>query len=157
MIDTEFLTGVLTAGIIGFVFTYLGIITLNGSYKTWYLGPRIFPPQAIVYGTIPIGIASFEISVISIFVPLLGPDIPSMLVTLLVLPTTLAGLVLAFWRPRWIKPRWVNWLEENYNDRIDILIEDARKNIESWKARVATQEGLEAWAREVAGEPGKKL
>jgi len=148
---------VLINGIIGLVFIYLGFITLNGSYKIWYLGPQIFPPQAVVYGTIPTGIAFLEISMILILAPLLGPDITGWMVGLLVLPVLVIAFVLAIWRPKWIKPKWVNWLEENYSDKIDILIKDARKNPESWKVRVATQEGLEVWAREVAGEPGKKL
>ncbi len=144
---------VFIAGVIGITFLYLGVITLNGSYKVWYLGPKIFPPQAIVYGTIPVGIAFLEISVLSIFAPLLGPDIAGWMVGLLVLPVLLIAIVLAIWRPKWIKPKWVNWLETNYSNKIDILLEDARKDPEAWKKQVATQEGLEAWAREVAGEP----
>ena len=53
----------LLIGIIGIVFIYLGVITLNGSYKQWYLGPKIFPPQALVYASIPFGIAAIELCV----------------------------------------------------------------------------------------------
>ena len=55
---------VVVTAVIGSAFIYLGIVVLNGTYKKWYLGPRIFPPQAIVYATIPIGVGFLELTII---------------------------------------------------------------------------------------------
>lgn len=143
-------------GLSGLGFIYAGIRILEGKYKIWYLGPRIFPPQAIIYGLIPFGFAGLELCIITLLPYHLSPDVIGAIITLLVLPTTLLGFILAVWRPRWVRPRWVRWLEDNYGDRIHTLIVAARKDSQAWEERVATQEGLEEWAREVAGEPGRK-
>lgn len=141
-------------GLTGIIFIYLGLITLNGSYKRWYLGPKIFPPQAIVYSVIPFGIAGIEIFVIGIFSPYLGPDTTGWVIAFTVGPILLLGYILAFWRPKWIKPDWVNWLEENYTrEELDILVATARRDIQAWEERVSTQEGLEEWAKEVVKKP----
>jgi hypothetical protein len=51
-------------------------------------------------------------------------------------------------QPWWIKPAWVRWLEEENDDILDRLIEEARWT-KGWEKRIATQEGLEAWVAEV--------
>ncbi|MCB9421334.1 MAG: hypothetical protein H6667_16140 [Ardenticatenaceae bacterium] len=76
------IVGVLFFGLAGLGLIYIGVLTLNGTYKKWYLGPRIFPPQAIVYGAIPFGAACVELSIILMLTSLLGPDI--------------AGIIMAF-------------------------------------------------------------
>lgn len=145
---------IITTGIVGIVFIFLGVITLNGSYKRWYLGPQIFPPQAIVYATIPLGLVAIELCVVLIFGPYLEPDIAAGIALFTVGPTLIFGYILAFWHPKWIKPYWVNWLEENYTrEELAILIATARRDPEAWEARVSTQEGLEAWAEEVIKRP----
>ena len=54
------------------------------------------------------------------------------------------------WRPRWIRPQWVKWVEDNHRWlEIQWLIADARKDPQGWGNRVSTQQGLEGWAREV--------
>ncbi len=146
---------VFITGLTGIIFVYLGIITLNGSYKKWYLGPRIFPPQALVYASIPFGVAAIELCLIVIFTSSLNPDTTGWIITIIVAPTTIFGFILAAWRPKWIKPHWVQWLEENYDDKIYILIADARSNPIAWETRVSTQIGLEEWAEEVVGKPSR--
>ena len=142
--------------IIGTIFLILGTLMHSGAYKTWYLGPHIFPPQAVVYATIPVGIAFVILAIMVLFAPNFDPDTNGFMVTFCVLPIILFGFILAIWRPRWIKPRWVNWLEDNYSDQLHILIENARQNPRAWEKQVSTQEGLEAWAKSVAGDPQPK-
>ena len=78
----------------------------------------------------------------------------------------IVAIILAFWRPRWLVPRWLLWLEDNHGEIYDQLREEAQKlGAREWEKRVSTQEGLEAWAMEVrrkygwdhpdAGSPGK--
>lgn len=147
---------VLFTGLAGFALVYFGILMRVGAFKRWYLGPRIFPPQAITYGAIPFGVAAIELCVVIVLTPHPNPnpDAIGWVVALTAGLTSLFGFVLAIWRPRWIKPYWVRWLEDNYGDRIHILIAAARRDPKAWEKRVATQQGLEEWAREVAGEPG---
>ena len=58
------------------------------------------------------------------------------------------ALVFAIWKPRWLKPDWLIWLEDKYGTNIvEYLLEQAR-NDKTWEQRVSTQEGLEAWAKE---------
>jgi hypothetical protein len=58
------------------------------------------------------------------------------------------GLLFAIWKPRWLKPNWLVWLEDKYDaNTVEFLLEQAR-NDKSWEQRVSTQEGLEAWAEE---------
>jgi hypothetical protein len=144
---------ILITGLGGIVLVHLGIRVLTGTFKRWYLGPRIFPPQAVVYGSIPFGIAAIELCIIATFVHFPDPDTTGWVMALTVGPTALFGYILAVWRPKWIKPHWVRWLEGNYSHKLHSLIAAARQDPKSWEKRVATQEGLEEWAREVAGEP----
>ncbi len=147
---------ILITGLIGAVLIYLGAITLDGSFKKWYLGPRTFPPQAIVYATIPTGLGFIEICIILALSPIMDFDTAQKMITLLVGPTFALGFVFAIWQPNWIKPYWVRWLEGNYKQEIYGLIAAAREDAEAWERRVATQAGLEEWAKEVAGEPQPK-
>jgi hypothetical protein len=140
-------------GLFGFLVLSGGIAHLTGRFKRWFTGPRIYPPQAILYGSIPLGVASIVLSAAVGLSQRLGPRATETMVLWGALPLTLLGFVLAIWRPRWTKPKWILWLEENYGDRIHILWGAARRDPNAWARRVATQEGLEEWAREVAGEP----
>ena len=58
--------------------------------------------------------------------------------------------MLGFWfmyrPPRWLQPRWILWLEEEYGYCLPILIEEAQKmNRWQWESRVRSQAGLQAW------------
>ncbi|MEW5956938.1 MAG: hypothetical protein AB1801_04385 [Chloroflexota bacterium] len=64
------------------------------------------------------------------------------------------AILLVGLQPWWIKPRWVRWLEEENDDILDRLIEEARWT-KDWHKRVATQEGLEAWVTEVRQKWGE--
>ena len=143
-------------GIVGCVLIYLGVITLNGTYKKWYLGPRVFPSQAYAYMGIPLGIVALEMCIIGLLSPLFNPDTIGWLMGATILPTLVISYILGIWRPKWITPDWVWWLEENYSHNIYQLIAEAKKDPELWGQRVSTQKGLEDWAREVAGEPRPK-
>ena len=55
--------------------------------------------------------------------------------------------------PRWLVPRWLRWLEDEYIYCLDILIEEARKmNRWQWEAKVRTQEGMQAWVNRAIDE-----
>lgn len=62
------------------------------------------------------------------------------------------------WKPRWLKPAWLLWLEEKYNERmLNFMFDQARKEGRTWSKRVATQEGLEGWAEEIVQKYHREL
>lgn len=68
------------------------------------------------------------------------------IVTLFVLP-----LVCLVWQPRWLKPAWLQWLEDNYGPGLEKMFAAARKmGPGQWEAQVKTQDDLERWADSVA-------
>ena len=67
---------------------------------------------------------------------------------------TALGIVLAIWRPWWLKPKWLRWLEKEHGDIIGILWEEVRKEGHAWERRVRTQEQLEQWVEEVQRKRG---
>lgn len=152
-----FLFSVSIFGILGCILIYNGLAIKQGTLKRWYLGSKIFPPQALAYILMPLGLIGVEIFVMGLLSSLFTPDTNGWILGFIVIPTVVISYILAFWRPRWIKPEWVNWLEDNYSDQLHILIENARQNPWAWEKRVSTQEGLEAWAKSVAGDPQPKM
>jgi hypothetical protein len=69
----------------------------------------------------------------------------------------LVTMVLGAGKPRWLQPRWLLWLKDNYPDQMETLLKDARQDSWAWQERARTQQGLEEWAREVAGEPHPRV
>jgi hypothetical protein len=141
---------------LGLFFIFLGSGVRLGYWKRWYLGPDdpIFYPKPGVYGLIPLGLA--------LFCTLLVLVLPEPWQTFATWAAfSFAGLciLLVGLQPWWIKPKWVRWLEEENDDILDRLIQEARWT-KDWEKRIATQEGLEAWVAEVRekwGEPRVKL
>jgi hypothetical protein len=140
----------------GSVFIFLGSGVRLGYWKWWYLGPDdpIFFPKPGVYGFIPLGLSFFCTALVLVL-----PEPWQTLATWVTFSLAALSLFLIGLQPRWIKPAWVRWLEEENADILDRLIEEARRT-KDWHKRVATQEGLEAWVAEVRekwGEPRVKL
>lgn len=74
--------------------------------------------------------------------------LPSLIiiVTLFVLP-----LIAIIWQPRWLKPAWLQWLDDNYGHVLEKMFKAARQmGPRRWEAQVSTQAGLEWWAESVA-------
>ena len=94
-----------------------------------------------------------------LFVVIVGPGVPDVRIGRVIGIATsfsmmLSALVLMIWKPRWLKPQWLLWLEDNYPYLIDTLLEEARKEGKAWEAKVRTQENLEEWAKQTAGRYG---
>jgi len=52
--------------------------------------------------------------------------------------------------PRWIKPNWLQWLEQEYGYCLPILVEEAQKmNRWTWEAKVRTRAGMQEWIDDV--------
>jgi len=64
-------------------------------------------------------------------------------------------VVSLIWQPRWLKPFWLRWLEDNYGHVLEEMFEEARQmGVRNWEAQVKTQADLERWADSVAEKHG---
>jgi len=64
----------------------------------------------------------------------------------------LLAIVFLTWKPDWLKPDWLLWLEANYDAAtLRFMYYQARNDEAAWVERAETQAGLEAWAKEMEG------
>jgi hypothetical protein len=129
-----------------------GGLVRAGWYKRWYLmsDNSIFFDKSAHYAFIPLGLSLISLSIM-LLLPPLSKASDYALYGFFVLGGL--GVILFFWQPRWLKPDWVHWLEENHADILDLLIREARET-PSWGQRVSTQAGLEQWVAETRQRHG---
>jgi hypothetical protein len=138
--------------ILGIATLALGLFVRFGGFKRWYVvRGRAMWSEAVRYGLIPLGFAIIAAVVAAQLIP--GTSPPGGTEFWIFLTMLLVALTVGAGKPRWLQPHWLLWLIDNYPDQMEALLEDARRNSWTWQERVQTQQGLEAWAREVAGEP----
>lgn len=130
----------------------IGIGIRAGKKKGWWLmWDTPITPIAAAHVMIPGGITFLLLS-LAVLLPELEDRRRLFNFVMLFLILT---IILAFWRPRWLVPRWLLWLEDNHGEIYDQLREEAQKlGAREWEKRVSTQEGLEAWAMEVRRKYG---
>ena len=64
----------------------------------------------------------------------------------------LLAIVFMAWKPDWLKPDWLLWLEAHYDAAtLHFMYYQARHDEAAWVERAETQAGLEAWAKEMEG------
>jgi hypothetical protein len=125
-----------------------------GHWRQWFLmEDTMFAARPVLYGLVPFGLA-----VICFAIDLLLPTLEARrtVAAYIVLPLIVLAVILSFWQPKWLKPKWVRWLEENNQDILELIVEEGRKTKE-WGKVVATQEGLEAWVAEVRQEHNRPV
>ncbi len=140
--------------VIGAAFSlYLSVIALCGHFKAPYLfkGIPLMAPAGMIYTGFPAGIGAL-IYAIALLIP--NIELGGMIVAANSFLMMLSALVLMIWKPRWLKPQWLRWLEDSYPYLLDTLLEEARKEGKTWEAKVHTQEGLEKWAEQTAARYG---
>jgi hypothetical protein len=74
----------------------------------------------------------------------------------LFIPCFILALIVGFWQPWWLKPKWIRQLKENHPDIYPFLREAAqeevgndRKKADEWSAKMDTVEGQNEWVAEV--------
>ncbi len=136
-------------GVIGLIMVSLGLFLRFGGFKTWYLakGIPILMPRAFQNILIPFGVTLIAMEIVwSDLIP--NVQFGNRLFGLVVMPLFVISLLLAVWNPRWLRPRWLVYLEDTYGSVMWRLLDEARKNVPAWSRRVRTQQGLEEWAEE---------
>ncbi len=136
--------------ILGTIFLGLGIHVRLGGFKSLYLakGVPILMPRALQNGFIPIG--AMLIAMVVALSETLFPEIETRQVIFLwlLMPLFFSSLIIVAWAPRWVRPRWIVYLEDEYGTVMWHLLEEAAKDARNWENRIKTQEGLEEWAEE---------
>jgi hypothetical protein len=137
----------LYVGLVGigmFVVVRLGII------KSWFILKTL---PGLLSGRMMYAMFAFGISFILSHLVASQPNYNGREPNLLIL-VLLIGPVFGFWfmyhPPRWIKPNWLQWLEQEYGYCLSILIEEAQKmNRWAWEVQVRTRAGMQAWIDDV--------
>lgn len=134
---------------LGIVFITLGLSPYLGSNKFWWWSKSTpIVPKTVVFGSIPIAFVLFLMAYT--FRPTIPMGTRLIVMNYLGIPMVLVAIILTIWQPRWLKPKWLRWLETHHAPILSLLREEARKERWSdWNQRVSTQEGLEEWIEEV--------
>jgi len=136
-------------GVIGFVFLTAGIWLRQGGFKAFFLikGIPILMPRAVQNMAIPLGITLiiWEIATSNLFPT---TEIRGDVFSFVGGPSLIITIILGVWNPRWLRPQWLNYLEDEYGLVMWKLLDEARKDVPAWSRRVRTQAGLEEWAEE---------
>jgi len=139
--------------LVGVFLLYMGTMALRGHFKGLYLikGIPLAAPASVIYTFFPGGIGALMLAVVVV--------IPNMQIGRIIIfvggsLVMLSALVLMLWKPRWLKPRWLRWLEDNYPSLINTLLEEARQAGRAWETGIKTQEDLEEWAKRTAAKYG---
>ncbi len=150
--DGELLGMACLFGGIGVSALVFGILIWTGKIKSWWLlefNPLV--PEAAAYLGIPFSITLFILTLV-LFVPGLEGRRQGLCYASISLAI---AFILAVWRPRWLTPKWLLWLETHHDDILPLLKKDAQQiGGRAWSARVRTQAGLEAWVAEVRRKQG---
>jgi hypothetical protein len=153
--DTEaicIISSLITGGVIAIA---LGIWTRLGKNRAWYLVPNYYVllPKSGHYALPIIGLMLIVLG-ISLLMP--KPELVRRVWAVGVFPLGIIAVLVVVFQPKWLKPKWVRWLEENHGDILDLLIEEARKTPKwtDWAKQVSTQKGLEEWVAEVRRKHG---
>lgn len=127
-----------------------GILVRLGTVKYWFSTkpvPALVVPK-VVFGMIPFGLASLVLGLDLMFSA--NPDVAGDVFCFAVSPLVGLSLVFIVWQPRWLKPAWYRWLEDNYGEIMPLLRKDAQSyGRMKWQRMVRTQRGLEEWAERV--------
>lgn len=140
----------------GILLLYTGIMMLRGHFKGFYLikGIPLAAPASVIYTFFPGGIGALMLAIALLF-----PNswIMGTIVTVGGILIMLSALVLMLWKPRWLKPWWLRWLEDNYPFLLNALLREARQAGRAWETGIKTQEDLEEWAAGVAAKYGHRV
>ncbi|MFZ1397477.1 MAG: hypothetical protein WAS33_11290 [Candidatus Promineifilaceae bacterium] len=135
--------------LISLFFLLIGIRIRTGGFKALYLakGIPVLIPRAIQNMFIPLGITFLIWGIVwSDFIS--NIEMGNRLFGFIVMPMMLVSIILGVWNPQWLRPRWLNYLEDEYGSVMWKLLDEARKEMPGWSRRVQTQAGLEEWAEE---------
>jgi hypothetical protein len=138
----------------------MGLYYRLGNSKEWFLtsGSQSFFGAANYPLLMPLGVALFMYGLS--FLPR-STQIGDIICFGGALPSLIVALIVAFWRPKWLLPKWVRQLRENHPDIYPYLktaaileVGDDPVKARAWGYRLDTVEGQNEWVAEVRERMG---
>jgi hypothetical protein len=141
----------LVLSILGIILSGFGIYVLRGGYKRLYITPNRLPvvaPEAFKYVFLPAGVA---ITVFALAMPPFVPDSARDIFFYTGASLLVVAMVLSILSPRWLKPRWLAYLEDVYGRTFtQAILLPAAGDDPDWPRRMRTLEDVKLWAAGVA-------
>jgi hypothetical protein len=151
----DFLVLGICMGGMSIAFLTFGILARLGYFKGVYVskGFPVLVPKELVYAMVPFGLMIGLLAILPLIPPI--DELRMKIVIYFGPPLWIIGGIFAIWQPRWLKPAWLRWLEDNYGHVREGMFEEARQmGARNWEAQVRTQTDLERWADSVAQKNG---
>ncbi len=130
--------------ILGLLFLGVGISVKLGGFRSHYWIQPIGYYRTIIYGFPPLGIASMLVGV----GPLFYETIWIIPLRILLVFFGLLGIFMWLFEPRFAKPDWINWLEDNHSDILPELRQELWHMGSERKEIIQNQAALEIWITE---------
>jgi hypothetical protein len=125
--------------IIGIVFIGLGIAARMGAWKKWYWRTR-----GGAYGYVPMGclfvVYAYEEAIIQ------SVQQSGLIAIYIVLAVLVIYLSLR--PPKWIKPTWIRWIEEQ-SPASQKAMRNFAKDDDDWMLHVNTRDAVQKWAKQL--------
>lgn len=133
----------------------------TGLIKSWFIVKTLpgLLSSRMVYAALPMGVGFLVITIVT---SLPNYDFEEIPYNVNFFMAVCGGPIVGFWfmghPPKWLAPKWLQWLEREYGYCVDILLEEAQKmNRWTWEAQVWTQAGMQAWIDEVVARRRKEV
>ena len=128
----------------GFVLVVFGVLVRTGRIRYWWASPYYAAGQE-PYVSLPGGLFFLVVAIAALFPAKMKPFFLVMAIACI-----FSALVFLIAKPCFLKPQWLQWLEDNHKQDIPLLRKNARAMGHfQWARRVETQAGLEKWVDDV--------
>lgn len=134
---------------LGLFFIYMGIMVRIGKWRRqlMFRGFPVLASPVFFLIAIPLGL-----SLVIIGLKIIFPEWD------LLIPLAIcffSAMILSFWMPDWLFPKWFRWLMNKYEHVLGEMFEEAHQmGVKEWEAQTSTQEDLEQWADSIARKHG---
>jgi hypothetical protein len=126
-----------------------GVLVRIGGVRYWWAVPYYAAGQE-PFVSLPIGLF-----LLFTFIGVLSPARLKLFFVSIAIGCGLSVLIFLAVQPRFLKPEWLQWLEDNHKEHVPLLRREARQmGAFQWARRVKTQAGLEQWVGEVLHKHG---
>lgn len=131
-------------GLVGSGLLVYGILIRMEKIKYWWAIPYYAAGQE-VFVAIPGGL-----TLLAWAIGVLLPEVWNRLLLYIGIGFGMLALIFLIFKPRFLKPAWLQWLEDNHEKDIPLLRKEARRmGASQWAYYVRTQADLERWVSEV--------
>ena len=130
--------------ILGLVSLIFGILYKLGRFRAYYWMQPFGYYRMAPYGLIPLGISLLFGGIAGSFL-----DTPWIVpLRIIIVPSFILGIFIYLFQPRFAKPYWINWLEDNHSDILPELRRELWHMGPERKEIMQDQAKLESWIEE---------